>query len=194
MIPRCCLMHLIVLCHPQVGPDDQKETKLRVTLEMAGAPPQQDLWCARNLQVALDERPNGIYRHIIYQWVLRRTQSKDTASHAVKLTLLWHLKQTDLDGRGDWRPDRDSPYNSCTRWAYYSAVATLLGWTERRGVLSKDDGDGTEANGDGYSFLFHMAVFGMWPGKECHDPSIPIKVNESEEDLCDRIYKIYDTN
>ena len=79
LIPRCCLMHVIVPCQQQVGPDDQKETRLRVTLEVAGAPPRQDLWCQHNLDVALKENPNGIYRHIIYQWVLERTQSCDTA-------------------------------------------------------------------------------------------------------------------
>ena len=91
---------------------------MRITLEMKGPPPDVELWCQSNLDAALKEMPMGFYRNVIYQWVLRRGYGASTASEAVKLMLLYELKQGDLRGKGVWRPNSDSPFNKSKCWAY----------------------------------------------------------------------------
>jgi hypothetical protein len=128
------------------------------------------VWCHRNLQIALQEKPSGAHRQVIYDWVLKKSGSQDTASSAVKLTFLAHLRDFDVSKKGKWQPDPDHPNNHSFRWAFYYAIAKLLNWTERREVLVLGEGEGGDS--DGFSHAFHEAANSLWPGAE-NDPPEP---------------------
>ena len=115
----------------------------------------------------------GYYRQIIYDWVLARTNNATSASNCVKVTLLTHLKATNVKAKGSWEPNEDCPHNKCKRGALYLAMARELGWTQRRPLLPPSAGIGNDANEDGFSDDVHTAANAMWPGDE-HDLPLPL--------------------
>ena len=106
-------------------------------MDLAGAAIYAQIWCANDLQIALNEEPMGTYRKCIYDWLIRRGRSNTDASVAVKYTRMCYLKETNVGKKGKWRPSQSNPDNECKRWVYYTAVAGLLGWTQRREKLGE---------------------------------------------------------
>ena len=101
--------------------------------------------------------------------MINRQYGDAIASEAIKLTRLCFLKETDFGKKGKWAPNKHSPNNKCKRFAYYPALADLLGWTSRRELL--DAASGIGGANDGYSHKLHLVVNCIWPGDD-HDAAV----------------------
>ena len=145
-------------------------------------------WCANNLNLALNEKPIGVYRQVIFNRVLVRTNSESQASNAVKLTVLAFLKEAKMKTGCKWEPNADHSHNRCKRFVFYYALANMLGWTEQRTVMPEREGDGSEDQGDGISHAVHVAVNSIWPG-DGHDLPLDPPADQSstdDDDVFDR--------